>query len=61
LIYKIIDNGISIPEEMIAYSKGNGLNNMRERVETLDGHIRIKSLDVGGTEIHLEIPLKHVD
>jgi len=59
LIFEILDNGISIPAEMIMHSTGNGLNNMRERTETLDGKIEIKQQETGGTVIRLEIPLKY--
>jgi signal transduction histidine kinase len=59
LIFEILDNGISIPTEMVMHSTGNGLNNMRERTETLDGKIEIKQQETGGTVIRLEIPLKY--
>ncbi len=61
LNFWILDNGISIPAEMILNSNGNGLNNMRERTEILNGTIEIKSIESGGTEIHLEIPLKNTE
>jgi signal transduction histidine kinase len=58
LYYKIIDNGISIPLHMVKNPKGNGLNNMRERAEILNGKIRIRQIDSGGTEIRLKLPIK---
>jgi signal transduction histidine kinase len=58
LIFEILDNGISIPNEMIMHSTGNGLNNMRERTDTLDGKIEITQQETGGTAIQLDIPIK---
>ena len=58
LFFRIIDNGISISQDMIFNSDGNGINNMRERADTLGGSIEIGNIETGGTEILIKIPVK---
>lgn len=38
-----------------------GLEGMRERMERLDGTLRIASVPGGGTTIYLEVPLRAYD
>ncbi|HEX7339205.1 MAG TPA: sensor histidine kinase [Rhodanobacteraceae bacterium] len=40
---------------------GNGLKGMRERVETMSGHLAIHSLSGQGTELVVDIPLPRAD
>lgn len=54
---KIRDNGISIPEEKLIHSTGNGLKNMAERASILNGEIEVKPCEGGGTEVFLTIPI----
>ncbi|MFA4851588.1 MAG: cache domain-containing protein [Bacteroidales bacterium] len=52
----IQDNGVGFQTEEA--NKGNGLNNMRERVAILNGIIDIQSKPNEGTTISVKIPLK---
>lgn len=57
---RITDNGTGIPEETPrAPRTGLGLRNMQERVEQLDGTLRVFS-NSGGTTIVAEVPLSHI-
>jgi signal transduction histidine kinase len=38
--------------------KGLGLTSMRERVRMVNGTISIESIPMGGTTIHVRVPLK---
>ena len=50
----IKDNGIGFPEGKLDRF-GNGLNNMRNRMKSINGDLRIKSHE--GTKITLSIPV----
>ncbi len=54
----IHDNGKGFLIDDKTKFKGNGLNNMRERVSILSGEIDINSIINQGTEIKIKIPLK---
>lgn len=57
---RISDNGRGIPQEIARNtSSGLGLRNMQERVEQLDGTLRIFS-SRSGTVIVAEVPLSHI-
>jgi len=51
----ISDNGVGFDTSQ--HFMGNGIRNMKERVNLLEGHIGIES-DKSGTKIEIEIPLK---
>lgn len=53
---QVVDNGRGIGD---GNSRGLGLRNMAERMEQLDGHLQITSLDPG-TAIDATVPLKHI-
>ena len=54
----IHDNGKGFLIDNKTKFKGNGINNIRERVSILNGEIDIKSIIDQGTEIKIKIPLK---
>ncbi len=57
---RIADNGCGLPQEHSTSTKGGlGLRNMQERVEQLDGTLRIFS-SRSGTVIVAEVPLSHI-
>ncbi len=57
---RIADNGCGIPQDRKTTARGGlGLRNMQERVEQLDGTLRIFS-SRSGTVIVAEVPLSHV-
>jgi two-component system NarL family sensor kinase len=57
---RIADNGKGLPQERDASARGGlGLRNMQERVEQLDGTLRIFS-SRSGTVIVAEVPLSHI-
>lgn len=51
LMLEITDNGISIKPKDLQRAKGNGLRNMQDRTEILDGDIIIGPRLQGGTEV----------
>jgi len=57
---RITDNGLGLPDEQ--NRPGIGLRNMQERIEQLDGTLRILSTrgDQGGTTIEVRVPLSHL-
>jgi signal transduction histidine kinase len=57
LMVNIIDNGSGFDIQTVDY--GNGLGNMEKRAETLNGSIRIESIESIGTEILLTIPVNN--
>jgi signal transduction histidine kinase len=57
----IEDNGGSIDDEDIIKPSGDGIRNMRERADLLDGDIAIQSLQTGGTCVYLTVPIKPRD
>jgi signal transduction histidine kinase len=57
LVVAVEDNGRGMNEADGA-GKGNGLRNMRKRMETLGGSLEISSPPVGGTTIQLRIRLE---
>lgn len=58
LVLAIMDNGISIHPKSLESTNGNGLRNMRDRTNTLDGEIDIRPREEGGTEVILRVPVK---
>ncbi len=58
---RIEDNGIgmSYPQVERTSTGGLGLRNMQERIENLDGELRITS-SASGTVIDVKLPLKHI-
>ena len=59
---RISDNGIGLDRSLSRRSSGIGLRNMQERVEQLDGTLRILSgaSPEGGTVIEATVPLTHL-
>ncbi|KUJ82087.1 cache domain-containing protein [Ruegeria profundi] len=59
---RITDNGRGLPREPGHASSGIGLRNMQERIEQLDGSLRILSSrgPQGGTVIEVTLPLSHL-
>ncbi len=55
--FTIRDNGRGFDVIDVAFEKGNGLHNMRERVALMEGTIDIKSKLNQGTEIIIQIPV----
>src|SRR5262249_18506049 len=53
----ITDSGRGFDVEAALHGKGLGLTSMRERVRLVNGTIAIESKPLGGTRIHLQIPL----
>ncbi len=56
---RIEDNGVGLKNSNRAVSPGLGLRNMAERVEHLDGTIRLLS-SAKGTLVEAKLPLKHM-
>jgi PAS domain S-box-containing protein len=54
----VTDSGRGFDVEAVKQGKGLGLTSMRERVRLLDGSIAIDSKPMGGTAIHVSVPLK---
>lgn len=64
ILITVIDNGIGINDnimEKIQKENKFGLKNMLQRARYIDGTLKIRRLDSGGTEIHAVIPVKGVD
>ena len=58
LILNVLENGIGFsPEEIRVNSRGFGLENIRRRVEDLQGLLDLQSSPGKGTQTHIEIPL----
>ena len=56
----VSDSGRGFDVESATESKGLGLTSMRDRVRLVNGIITIESRPLGGTTIHVRIPLKSV-
>jgi len=54
----ISDLGRGFDVEAALQSKGLGLNSMRERVRLVNGTISIESKPMGGTTIHVRVPIE---
>ena len=54
---RIRDNGVSIHEDAVKNSSGNGLKNMSERASILNGEISVGESEGGGTEVYLKFPI----
>jgi signal transduction histidine kinase len=54
IILSIIDNGIGFDKEV---KTGNGIENMKKRIEEINGNFTIKSVENKGTTIQAIIPL----
>ncbi len=59
---RIADNGCGLPDEQGRSGPGIGLRNMEERIEQLDGSLRILSSrgTQSGTVIEIRLPLSHL-
>jgi signal transduction histidine kinase len=57
LMLEISDNGISIKPKDLQRARGNGLRNMQDRTEILNGDIIIGPRLQGGTEVILKVPM----
>lgn len=55
LVLSIMDNGVGS-----ARGEGNGLRGMRERVEAIGGHVRLRRADDTGTSVTVHLPLQVV-
>ncbi len=55
---EIQDNGKGFTTS--AKKNGNGLRNMQQRTEGLDGHFHLESTEQRGTRIHCEIPITSI-
>jgi PAS domain S-box-containing protein len=53
----IVDSGKGFDVEAASRGKGLGLTSMRERVRLVNGTITIESMPMGGTTIHVRVPL----
>ena len=57
----IRDDGVGIDESRIETPQSHGLLGMRHRIESLDGHLGIRSLGSGvGTECRFSLPLERI-
>jgi len=57
-LLEIMDNGVSIKPKDLQRSRGNGLRNMQDRTEILEGAIVIGPRLKGGTEVVLKVPMR---
>ncbi len=58
---KVKDNGVGISEEHLTKSKSYGLMGIKERVDFLEGEVKIKGIPGKGTTVTIRIPLKTVN
>ncbi len=54
---KVADNGIGITESQVVAPSSYGIMGIRERVQSLGGHVSIHGVRGKGTSLELEIPL----
>jgi signal transduction histidine kinase len=54
---EIKDNGIGIPQEKLSKPSGNGIINIKKRVESLSGTLEIKNEN--GTYFYISIPISN--
>ena len=54
----VSDSGTGFDAEAVKQGKGLGLTSMRERVRLVNGAIAIESKPMGGTIIHVRVPLE---
>jgi len=59
LVLRIQDNGRGF-EEVTPVTRGNGLRNMRRRVQELDGQFDLQTTPGQGTRIEVRVPLQKV-
>jgi signal transduction histidine kinase len=57
LVLSIKDNGLGFPLTEQNMSKGNGLSNMKERAQLLNGQFTLDSIPGEGTRIVVSLPL----
>jgi signal transduction histidine kinase len=57
----ISDFGRGFDVEAASQGKGLGLTSMRERVRLVNGTISIESKPMGGTTIHVRVPLSSAE
>ena len=55
------DSGRGFDVEAVKQGKGLGLTSMRERIRLVDGAIEIQSKPMGGTTVHVRVPLRSED
>lgn len=58
VIVRIEDNGRTIRDADVNSAEGNGIHNMRERTNALEGMIAIEPRSGGGTRVLLTVPLE---
>lgn len=61
LLLKITDNGIGFDLMRLPNDEGNGLRNMQERAQALEGKVVFTRTDSGGTGIQLNVPFNSID
>jgi signal transduction histidine kinase len=57
----VTDSGRGFDVEAVKQGKGLGLTSMRERVRLVNGTIAIESKPMGGTTIHVRVPLAKLE
>jgi len=57
IMLSISDNGTGLDKKKLREAEGIGISTMRERAELLGGVFRIETTPVGGTSIHVGVPL----
>lgn len=58
LILKVMDNGIGFSPKLIA--RGNGLDNMKNRAEAIDGEFSVVTADGAGCQINLSVKIAEI-
>jgi two-component system NarL family sensor kinase len=53
----IEDNGVGVPENILAKTKGMGLKSIEDRLKAIHGTMAIQNLPGGGTGVYLEVSL----
>ena len=56
MLIRIKDDGVGLPTDADALKQGNGLENMRQRVRSLRGEIRVFTPEEGGCEVEIRVP-----
>ncbi|MGH3757389.1 histidine kinase [Actinophytocola sp.] len=54
VVVRVRDDGVGFTS---AKANGNGLTNLRDRVEALGGHVQVDSSPGTGTKVHAELPI----
>ncbi len=56
VVLSVRDNGQGLVEAQVERRTGHGLDNMRERAQTVGGTLTIRPDAAGGTEVHMAVP-----